>query len=1391
MAGQRFAVRIVTSALALVIGSTLNAVPAIAATTPFTIDCTQPVGFDITSPGTYLLRRAASNCGSDTAAIRVTVSDVVLDLQARAVDGDDLGAAGIYAQPGTTDVTVRNGAVSDFDTGVDVEGTKARITGLVVRSNINTGIYADSVGNGNDGDVISNNTSTRNGGAGISAGSKSTISNNVVIANSTGIFAENNNTIFGNTSTANGAGIEAGNGNTISENNATGNGGKGFFVGSDNIISKNNVSGNGDDGLTGGDTNAISGNRAIGNGSEGIDVNADNNISQNRTTGNHFTGIDVDDGNTITGNTSSGNGLDGMNVVSNNRITSNTTGGNLRDGIEIESPDAGSFVAGNTANDNGGWGIDAGGGPVRGGATNKAKDNGQVSQCQPVGVCRSAARPFVIDCTQAVGIEIGVPGTYLLRRGVANCGSGTAAIRVSASDVVLDLQGRAVDGDDLGAAGIFTFPFTTNVTIRNGTVSDFDTGVDVDGSESRVTGLAVRSSDFNGIDAAANNTISGNRVSGNGIGIVAADGSTISENTATGNDGKGISAGSNGPISKNNASGNTGTGISAGNGSAISGNRAIGNGQSGIDALDGNNISKNTTTGNGGNGIGVHNNNTISGNTVIGNASVGIDTLDDNTISGNTSGGNASAGIGAAHANTVTSNRADGNNGSGIEIFIPDAGTTVSDNTASGNVQWGIDAGAGPVAGGATNKAKDNGQALQCEPAGVCVAAPAGPPGTPFLIDCSQTVGFNVPGPGTYVLQRATDNCGSDTAAIQVNVSDVVLDLQGRAIDGDDAGAAGILTGVGTTNVKIRNGIVHEFDIGVKVNGTQSSVAGLTVRSSDTFGIDAGDGNTVAKNVAAGNHLGILAGDGNTIANNSAAGSDITGISAGDGNTMSRNVSDGNGTGIAAIDQNRVSKNTATGNDLYGIVANNANVVSGNRSFANDERGIVVNSDNTVSKNTTIGNRGSGIGAEVHNVITENTVRGNRFDGIRVDEDNRVISNNSTGNVNSGIVIITPDAGTTLSGNTANGNADWGIDAGAGPVRGGATNRAKDNGEASQCRPFGVCGAAPRPFVIDCTQPVGFDITVPGTYLLRRPVSDCGSDTAAIRVSVSNVVLDLQGRAVDGDDLGAAGILTTAAATNVTIRNGTISDFDRGVDVNGTTSHITGLTVRSSDVNGIDAVASATISRNTVSDSTVNGILAGANCTISRNWVTTSLDYAVRTGDDCTVIRNVVTGNAKSGILPGLRNVISRNIIVGNREGILGNDHSTISKNTLKANSGFGILGIYVSTITENVFNGNGTTGILANDGNTITNNTANGNGEMGISADVGNKVTANRTNGNLVDGIEILTPGPATRVSDNTANGNLEWGIDAGAGPVAGGATNHASDNGEAAQCRPSGTCA
>jgi parallel beta-helix repeat protein len=231
-------------------------------------------------------------------------------------------------------------------------------------------------------------------------------------------------------------------------------------------------------------------------------------------------------------------------------------------------------------------------------------------------------------------------------------------ILFAGDNLTLSLNGFSITGNgDTQTSGVST-TFTGGTIQGPGTINAFGSGVLIRRSfssgknivqnltlDSNRFGVVVVNafddliryntitSGFVGIlfDNAASNKIKGNTISGHsavGIVINGAGGSTVTQNSVTGN-GDGLDADDSGGrliVTCNDFSSNTGSGIGhIGGASTITGNTATNNGLDGI-AISGSNsnlVQDNTTTGNARRGIGVV---ASDGNRILDNMALGNDT---------------------------------------------------------------------------------------------------------------------------------------------------------------------------------------------------------------------------------------------------------------------------------------------------------------------------------------------------------------------------------------------------------------------------------------------------------------------------------------------------------------------------------------------------------------------------------------------------------------------------------------------------------------------------------------------------------------------------------------------------------------------------------------------
>jgi parallel beta-helix repeat protein len=240
-----------------------------------------------------------------TTAINVGASNVTLDLNGFTVSGTPASGEGPgILISGRTGVTVRNGTVTQFDTGVAIEGGSGNtVTNLDLLDNRGVGDYGEGVLLYNTtGNTVSYNRIRNNGPYG-----------GVSLLRASGNLVEQNQITGNNMSTTNTTGIRlenegtaASNRNTIRYNLVQGSGLDGIelFAGaSDNLISHNEVVQNNRDGITafaGASRNTIEDNQVRFNGfgpiaGSGINIRgaagafpapAGNIIRRNSATGN-------------------------------------------------------------------------------------------------------------------------------------------------------------------------------------------------------------------------------------------------------------------------------------------------------------------------------------------------------------------------------------------------------------------------------------------------------------------------------------------------------------------------------------------------------------------------------------------------------------------------------------------------------------------------------------------------------------------------------------------------------------------------------------------------------------------------------------------------------------------------------------------------------------------------------------------------------------------------------------------------------------------------------------------------------------------------------------------------------------------------------------------------
>jgi hypothetical protein len=179
----------------------------------------------------------------------------------------------------------------------------------------------------------------------------------------------------------------------------------------------------------------------------------------------------------------------------------------------------------------------------------------------------AALAPFTASAQGPTNINkcttISEPGAYELTRNLDATGD---CLVIAADFVTIDLKGFVISGNGTGAGISNAGKGRLGTAIRNGTITNFFSGIDF----SAING-ANQSTEVQQIRAIANAR----------FGIALNPNAIVSGCTASGNGGTGIGAGANSTLTGNNASGNQ-TGFDVSVRSLLSGNTASDNRPGGI-----------------------------------------------------------------------------------------------------------------------------------------------------------------------------------------------------------------------------------------------------------------------------------------------------------------------------------------------------------------------------------------------------------------------------------------------------------------------------------------------------------------------------------------------------------------------------------------------------------------------------------------------------------------------------------------------------------------------------------------------------------------------------------------------------------------------------------------
>jgi large repetitive protein len=315
--------------------------------------------------------------------------------------------------------------------------------------------------------------------------------------------------------------------------------------------------------------------------------------------------------------------------------------------------------------------------------------------------------------------------------------------------------------------------------------------------------------------------------------------------------------------------------------------------------------------------------------------------------------------------------------------------------------------------------------------------------------------------------------------------------------------------------------------------------------------------------------------------------------------------------------------------------------------------------------------------------------------------------------------------------------------------------------------------AQPTPAAVTCGQELTASVR------LTNDLTNCPGD--GLVIGAPRIVVDLDGHTVDGVGLGTG--VRNDGFTRVTVQNGTVQEFDRGVHLlpETTRNAIERLALRGNEVAGVelfdagDGIEGNQVVANTFESNGVGiAMLSGTTATVVADNALTRNNGAallVRDSDANRLERNTVSGGGDLGI--GLerasRNVLLENTVADNSDGGIqimeGSHDNRVEGNRVSESGDTGILvsesdgNALVSNVSE-LMSDSGITLNSANDGVVSGNELGSNPGGLEMDGSSRNLIEANDASHTTGTGIELLGGSFDNDVVRNTASLNSARGI-------------------------------
>jgi len=280
-----------------------------------------------------------------------------------------------------------------------------------------------------------------------------------------------------------------------------------------------------------------------------------------------------------------------------------------------------------------------------------------------------------------------------------------------------------------------------------------------------------------------------------------------------------------------------------------------------------------------------------------------------------------------------------------------------------------------------------------------------------------SSVPFTITESGSYYFTKNLNHTDSASNAIQINASNVTIDLMGFTLTGPGKNSGASNSGIemiAQSNNHILNGTIKEFGgrgvVEQNFSGRAHQIRNLKVINNGFGGIVLGSSfNEIRDCIVLQNGLsvsdkGIFTQEHSVILNNVANDNSGDGISANSNSTVIGNAASRNGRAGILAGSSNIKNNVANGNTLWGMLLGSKNLVQNN-----------VIRGNNISNNVD----GGGLRIFSDNKVVNNQVSTNGQQGINIDSSDNIIDNNHV--TDSSTCISFDVSGNAYRNNTAAG----------------------------------------------------------------------------------------------------------------------------------------------------------------------------------------------------------------------------------------------------------------------------------------------------------------------------------------------------------------------------------